>query len=133
MSVKKPNSFIKYSTVDLSNEGVQMFIKDASGKVTTDWITVLGVDSDAFQTASLKMRGAMLRYFEEKGDTEKDDEAHSKLVAENKRRMEISCVKAWSFDEPCTPENVADFFRHAPYIATQVDEHASKRALFVKV
>ena len=110
-----------------------MVINDASGKPTTDWITVLGSDSDAFQRASKRMRVETLAFLEIKGEGVRGTDEHADFVIAQSRVMRASLVKAWSFDEPCTPENVLELFKHAPYIAEQVDEFGSKRATFVKV
>lgn len=133
MSNKVSNSFTKFSTLEGANAGVKMLVKDANGKETTEWVTVLGSDSEQFQRASKRMRVDTLAFLELKGDSVRGTDEHADFVITQSRLMRASLVKAWSFDEPCTPENVLEMFKHAPYIAEQIDETGSKRALFVKV
>lgn len=127
------NSFEKFDTRTRSNEGVQIFLKDAEDKPTLSWIRVLGIDADAFQLANRAMRANVLLYLEEKGLEVKKTPEYLDFTLQEQRKLNASLVTEWSFDEPCTPENVIKLLTVAPYIATQIDETASKRSQFVKL
>ena len=53
-------------------------------------------------------------------------------MEQQQKEMQASLVSAWSFEEPCEQANVLELFKCAPYVAEQVEAHASKRGQFVK-
>lgn len=125
-------SFKKFKTREGSNKGAKMPIMDTEGKDSGESLTVLGVDSDAFQKANRRMRRTLLAYLEEKGDLKaKDDEAYAELTLRQQRELQASLVIGWSFEEEFTQANVVELFTDAPYIADQADQFASKRGQFV--
>lgn len=130
---QKKNSFTKYNSVDGANAGARMKIADASGNETDDWLHLLGIDSDTFQKASKQMRRTMLAYMEKHNGAKMSDEGYNALTIEEQRRLQVVLVQDWSFEEPCTPENVLALFKAAPFIGEQVDNFAGKRERFVKV
>lgn len=126
------SSYKKLHILEQANEGIRLALKGPSGDLTEDWITVRGIDSDVFQHANKNMRRKLLGYLEEKGLSAKDSPEYVDMMIQQTRELQASLVVAWSFDEPCTNENILELFTNAPYIAEQVDLHASKRELFVK-
>ena len=126
------NSFKKYDTRSASNTGVQLFVIGPDGKITTDWLTVRGLDSDAFQAAAAEMRRALLQYISDNGGhkaaTEKPE--YKQVVKQQELRMKASLVGGWSFEEECTVDNVIALFECAPYIGAQVDDESGKRERF---
>lgn len=130
---KKPNSFTKYNTLDGANAGARMPIIDPEGKTTQDWLHVLGTDSTPFQVANRQMRRRIFSFIETKDEKFKDTDEYVQFSLTEQRRLQASLVTAWSFDEPCNPENVLVFLSQAPGVSEQVEEFASKRSRFVKV
>lgn len=128
--IKKTGSFRRYNTLEGANRGAQMIIKGLDGKDTEDWIKVRGIDSDAFQKASRAMRREILAYLEDKGDGARVSDEYLRFTFDQQRKLQASIVMEWSFDEPCTEENVIELFKSAPYIAEQVDAFSSKRERF---
>lgn len=124
-------SFRKHNTKTLANAGVKLILKDAHGKDTEDWILVRGADSDAFQLAARKSRVATLDYLEKHGAEARKTEAYISFTVEENTRLQAHFVADWSFDEPCTVDNVVELFASAPGIAEQVDAFAGQRGKFV--
>lgn len=127
------NSFTKYNTLDGANEGARLDLLDADGKHTEDWLHILGTDSQAFQIANRNMRRKLFAFIEEKGEKVKLTDAYAEFTLAEQRYLQAVLVKGWSFDEPCTPENVVSLLTLAPYVGEQIDEFSSKRSRFVKV
>lgn len=117
-----------------ANLGAVLNLTDDNGKETGDWIKCRGIDSDAFQRQNRIMRRDLLAYQEKAGGIEKcrASEEYQDYVREQTVKLRASLVMEWSFDEPCTPENVALLFTEAPGIAEEVDQFAGKRGKFVK-
>jgi hypothetical protein len=128
---KKKTSFRKYGTLAQANAGAVMKVNGPDGKETEDWMKVRGIDSDAFQKANRDMRRDIFSYLEEKGTDVKGTDEYLKFTFDAQRKLQASLVMDWSFEEPCTVDNVVELFTQAPYIAEQVDSFASKRSRFV--
>lgn len=131
MADKKKRSFKSYNTLAAANAGLQMSIKGPDGKETEDWIKVRGIDSEAFQQASRTMRREVMLYLEDKGSQSRVTEEYLKFTSDQQLKMQAALVLEWSFEEPCTVDNVVELFKSAPYIAEQVDAFSSKRERFV--
>ena len=127
------SSFKKLNTRNGSNAGTRVLLQDPDGKPTQDWIHVLGMDSDIFQRATRRMRINIMAYLEEKGLESKATDEYAEFTAVEQRKLQASLVTSWSFDEPCTAENVIELLTNAPYIGTQLDDAASKRSQFASV
>lgn len=121
-----------FFTLAKSNLGAKCILKDPAGKVTEHWLTVLGVDSDAFRVASLASRRALAAWFEEHGDSPevRKSVAFAEFTDLQQRTMRASLVTAWSFDQELTMANVVELFKQAPDLAAQADAFASKREQF---
>lgn len=114
-----------FFTRSKANEGVNFPLYLPSGEKSEHWLRVRGVDSDRFRQAELNSKRDILRIMQIEDEAERDE-----AVVQSKCALISSLVVAWSFDRPCTPENVQAFFREAPQIMDAVDRAASKRALF---
>lgn len=108
-----------------ANEGVQLPLYLPNGEKSEHWVRVLGVDSDAFRAAEAESRRDAFRIAAIESREERASE-----IAKSKRGLIASLVVAWSFEQPCTRENVEAFFMEAPQIMDAIDMAASKRALF---
>lgn len=114
-----------FFTRGASNEGIQLPLYLPDGTKSEHWIRIRGVDSDAFRAADADARRDMFRVA-----AIEDREERAREIAASKRRLAASLVCDWSFDKPCTLENVDAFFVEAPQIMDAVDTAASKRKLF---
>lgn len=117
-----------FFTSATASEGVRMPLYDPLGRKTEHWLHIIGSDSEEFRIAD----SAAKRRAVELGNltTERErDEAVLSLT----RELTAVLVKDWSFDRPCTLENVVEFFRQAPQIQRSVNTSAVNRALFYKV
>lgn len=56
-----------------------------------------------------------------------------KALEEGTLEMRAALISEWSFDMPCTVENISNFLREAPQIADEVDKFASRRAFFFRL
>ncbi len=113
----------QFKTREAANEGQIMYLADpATGEKTEHWMRVLSQWSDAFQEAKAEaQREAYKRSLglsDEEAVRIKQDQLTAALVAE------------WSFDQPCTLDNVAAFLREAPQIRDQVDLIGSQDSRF---
>lgn len=124
-------SFKKLYTLEGSNAGAVLNLKDVRGQETGDWIKVRGHDSEDFQRANRRMRRELLQYLEKKGATAKATDEYLDFTSGQQRELQASLVMEWSFEEPCTKENVLELFKNAPDVAEQVDAFSGKRERFV--
>lgn len=123
----------KYHTRAKSNEGFKLYLIDpATSKPTDDYITIRGMDSDAFREADAQARRDILEVVKD-GATE-DKDAYSKAVA----KAELKCVTAlvinWCFDgveEVPTTEDIVEFFTEAPQVMEFVNTAGAQRANFL--
>ena len=113
----------KYKTRARANEGVRVHLVDpTTGAIGEDWIEVVSSLSDAFRDARDKA-------LQDAGETSAlgDEDKRKGALADVRERMHAALVKAWSFDEPCTPENVRAFLKEAPQVSDAVtiaaDDH----------
>jgi hypothetical protein len=114
------------------NEGVCVEIKDEAGAVL-GWLRVRGLDSDAYRKAHDTFNREMVRLasaVRAKADApllaatqaEKDAAALTERVA---------LVADWSFEDPCTPENITLLLQEAPYLSDRVYYAANDRDRFL--
>jgi len=110
-----------------ANEGVRLPLYAPDGSPTEHWLQVRHVWSDAFQEANdVAVAEVSEAVLAAQGDLAK--------IAAAKREAQIklwtALVAAWSFDEPCTPENVAAWLREAPQIGKVLDKFAADSKRF---
>lgn len=125
----------EFFTRDRANEGVKVPLHRPDGSKSDHWLLVRGVDSDEFRRAEreCKKRFGVVE-IEAKAieDTEKRVAFKDQKQEEQENQLLSSLIADWSFDKPCTSENVAEFFLQAPQIADAVNKFAGHRALFFK-
>ncbi len=114
-----------FFTRDRANDGIELPLYLPNGEKSEHWLRIRGIDSDVFREAEAEhrreaMRTAMLD----------DPKERAKAIADAKLSLLVALVVGWSFDQPCTPEEIKILFRQAPQLADAVDQAASRRALF---
>lgn len=113
-----------FYTRDKANEGQRLPLRTPDGQATDHWLQVRNVWSDAFQSAEEASMREMQERIMAMGEKPEDG-----AVAAAKRdctnRLLASLVAAWSFDEECTPDNVAAFLANAPQIAEQINRFSA--------
>lgn len=123
-------SMSEFFTRPKANAGVVVKIpRRPNGQPCEEWVRVLGVDSDAFREAEASERRELMRIGQIADESERKKSAAVNGL-EWHRRLMASLVPEWSFDEPCTVENVREAFKNAPYIQDKVEEVANNSALF---
>lgn len=108
-----------------ANEGVELPLYLPDGTKSEHWVRIRGVDSDIFRAAEAESRRDAFRIANIESPTER-----AEAISASKRRLVAALVASWSFDRPCTVEDVDDFFLEAPQIMDAIDMAASRRALF---
>jgi hypothetical protein len=116
-----------FFTRSRANEGVDVPLSLPDGTPTKHSIRVRGVDSDAFRAADAESRRKTMEAM-----LKKDEKATELLIRNEKYLLLSSLVVSWTFDMPCTQENVINFFREAPQIADAIDRLAANRTRFFK-
>lgn len=116
-------SYREAFTRDLHNEGIILELYDPAWQKTEHWFKILGEDSDAFQAAKAAQRARVL--------ANSDPAAKAKPESEGdlNRELATALLVEWSFEEPCTRENVVELLKEAPHFLDQINKRAS-RALF---
>lgn len=109
-----------------ANEGRKLLLALPNGEATEDFLVVMHEDSEAYAKAIANFRKKVV---ESKTLAEGDES----VLKEERTRLLAACVLSWSFDEPFTPENVAELLHNAPYIARAVEELVYDRKRFFGV
>lgn len=122
--INTSNLMESFFTREKANEGVEFPLYLPTGEITEHSLKVLGVDSDTFRDMDNQCKREIAT------SKESSPEEISKLYRELKLKLVACLVVSWTFDKPCTLENVMDFLRNAPQIADAIDKVASKRSLF---
>lgn len=116
----------RYRTRSKANATKRVNLYDpATGKATDDWLDVRSSMSDAFKRAKN-------RALQEAADQPRDGSAEEREEAtlHVTARMHAALVADWSFEEECTPENVAEFLIDSPHVAALVVGIADRGELF---
>lgn len=114
-----------FKTREAANDGVVLPLYSPTGERTTHWIKVLGADSDPFREAELKLKREAVRI-----GSIGDEAARMAATRDAQNRLLASAVVGWSFERPCTFEEITKFLREAPQIADSIDMMISRRSLF---
>jgi hypothetical protein len=123
-----PNTGMEeFFTRDVNNEGIQVPLFRPDGTKSDHWIKIAGQYSDRF----IKARSSLMRQASTIAKIDNPEERET-AIYENGLKLTASLVLDWSFEKPCTPENVVDFLRQAPQIANAIDGVASQQVLFLK-
>lgn len=121
-------SLEQYFTKDQASVPTKMSLVLPNGMPTEDYLLVVGSESKEFRHAKLTQeRNAVVL------GAITDSEKMFDGVEEMKASMLAACVKDWSFDVPCTPDNVLKFLLNAPYITDALDRFISARSNFFKL
>lgn len=118
-----------FHTRERANEGKRLTLYTPDGQPTEHWLQVRHVWSDAFQEAN---DAAIAEVSEAVLAAQGDPAKIATAKREAQIRLWASLVAAWSFDEPCTPENVEAFLREAPQIGKVIDKFAADSKRFFK-
>jgi len=100
-----------FNTTDRAEDGVKMDLLLPNGEPSGEWVQVRSYLSPVAQKA---------RYEAERKRAEKGD----KLTFEEGQRFEAesraALVKAWSFDDPCTSDNVVPWLLKAQMVSQAI-------------
>jgi hypothetical protein len=121
-------SMESFFTRSAGNEGTRMpLYHPVTSEITDHWIHVLSVDSDAYHRAnSIALRASATI------NTMKGAKKRAAAIEEQSLNIITALVAGWSFDKPCTPDNVKVFLREAPQIRNAINRVAADRSLFTK-
>lgn len=118
-------SMEQFFTRDKANEGKKLSLLMPDGSKSGEWIKIRSLDSDAYQKAILKRQRLALKL----ADLD-DEDALDDLSQKAGIDVLVSLVADWSFEEPCSEENVRKLLLNAPQIKDAIDVAAHKRAFF---
>lgn len=119
------NGMESFFTREKANTGVEVPLYLPSGEKSEHHLVIRGVDSDVFRAAESESRRKSILIAQIPEGPERD-----RAIEDAKLDLIVSLVISWTFDSPCTHENVAAFLREAPQISDAIDRVASKRSLF---
>lgn len=113
-------------TRTVANEGTRMFVSLPDGTPTEEWILVLHEDSDKFSLA----RDMMMRTLSELSGLEGEE----RVLKASQRRVQLTAamVGDWSFETPCTPENIIKLLTESPTLREKIDKFGSDQRNFFK-
>lgn len=114
-----------FFTRQRANEGIKLPLALPDGTDTDHWIKIRGIDSDAFKAAEAEQRRRVYA-----ASAEDDKTKLAAVLADIILENTCALVIEWSFETPCTPENIKKLLKEAPQITDQIDRLASRRALF---
>ena len=124
------SSFKRYDTRTQATAGVILQLLGPDGKPSGDWVRVRGGDAPEFQRADREFRRELLDYINGHPPEFRKTAEYRDHVDLHHVKLQAHLVMEWSFDEPCTVDNVLACFTIAPDIAKQVDEFSGKRERF---
>lgn len=116
-----------FYTREKANKGIALPLYLPTGERADHWIHVRGIDSDEFRAAEAEHKREALRIA-----MIEDPKERTLAIADARASLLAALVIDWSFDEPCTLENLKRFFREAPQLADSIDRAASRRDLFFR-
>ena len=119
----------QFHTRAKANEGRKLFLATPNGEKTEHWLLILSQHSDKFRRArdtALQLRAKEIALI-------KDPEERRQRAQDELGAVQSALVADWSFEEPCTPENVQKFMREAPQIGDAIGRFAEDDAAFFAV
>jgi hypothetical protein len=119
------SSQAQFFTRERANSGIKIPLFLPGGGKSEHWFMVRGVDSDHFRLAEAASRRRIVDVMQLKSEQEQLE-----AIEDEKRKLIAELVFGWSFEQPCTHENVVAFLREAPQIADSLDKLSGQRALF---
>lgn len=117
-----------------ANAGYTLELLDKNKRKTGHTITVLGRDSDSYQSLMQQQNRRRWSRMQKANSARMTQEE----LEEDALDLLAACVKAWSFTLPggdpfpCNASNAVELFRTAPYIKEQVDEAVADRGNFTQ-
>ena len=115
----------EFFTAETAEAGIKLPLFRPDGTQSEHWLKIRGVDSQEFRIAeTLAKRSAAA------AASIKDDRERAQMALDARTRLAASLVIDWSFDQPCTIDNVANFLKNAPQITDAIDRVSGDRALF---
>lgn len=108
-------SFAKYETRKTINKGARLELADpTTGEATGDWLKIRYSLADDYAMAREEVeRSDAITGAQDSGSVERTARYLAPLIAD------------WSFDEPCTPENVFEFLCIAPHVHGAIVQKAT--------
>jgi len=104
-------SLADFNTRDRAEEGTRVDLLLPNGSPSGEWVQVRSYMATVAQQARFDVE----RRRAEKGDKLSYDDTQ-RLEAESRAAL----VKAWSFEDPCTPENVKAWLYNSQTVANQI-------------
>ncbi len=117
-----------FFTRQRANEGIELPLYLPTGEKTAHVLRIRGIDSDAFKTEEAESRRRLL----DLAAADLNKAVQASVAQEEKLAILSALVISWTFDMPCTRENVRRFLQEAPQIADQIDRLSSRRQLFFR-
>lgn len=119
----KPSDFF---TRPHANKGAKMELTDPlTGKPSGEYLTVIGLESDAFTAALTAKRKRSIEILAIPA------EEREKAEEDNDLSLYTALVTGWSFKEDFTQEGLKSLLREAPQVKMAVDKFASNIANFI--
>lgn len=115
--MKTKNPLSRFYTLEQSNTGKVLYLTELDGTKSEDWLRVAGADSDLYEDGLTA----------EREELSSDDVKRVKAASV---RLYASLVLEWSFDLPCTKENVLELFMNSPFVRRQVIRFVDERQDF---
>ena len=120
-------------TKDAHEEGAEVEIKDAStGKGLGFYITVLGMDSEAFQVGQKRARGLAVKARIEGKELSEADEIKQEIEILSGISVGWRGIETNGDPKPFSQEECAKLYDKSPAIRRQVDEFLYDRENFTK-
>ena len=116
----------EFFTRSAANEGVKLPLYQPDGTRTDHYLTVRGVDSDKFRAAESKAKRKAITIAQLDTEAERVEE-----IQKTERDCIAALVIDWSFDKPCTHNNIMTFLKEAPQIADAINRFAAQRSGFM--
>lgn len=116
----------EFFTKRAAEEGLKIPLFKPDGSPSEHWLLILGIDSDTFKKAEFESKQQLVTI------SKLDGEERFTAMRMLERKCVASLIIGWSFDQPCTPENVLAFLIEAPQIESMVNKLAAQRSLFFK-
>lgn len=108
-----------------ANAGQSVEVPGPDGKPTGVSITLHHIDCDAFRKKRAEILAAAAALPADTSQAERRrlrDEMQVELLA--------SLVSAWTLEDECTPANVVELLKNAPYLADWIDRKSEQASVF---
>ena len=123
----------EFYTSERANEGIKFPLHLPGGGKTAHWLTIRGVDSDAFQRIERDNKREMA-VIQATARTIDDLQKRADFFDAEYERLELRSIAVlisnWSFEQDCSPDNVIAFLKKAPQVKEAVNRLSVNRTLF---